>query len=214
MTRSLRARGADAILEAAENAFDKCGYDGASVRAIASAAGVAVSVLYHHYGTKQDLLYQIIEKATSDLSDRLEQALIAAGDDPLDQFAAAVTALVLFYADRPTVHRLADTESRSLTPANRRRHLAKRRSLQTRIEGIVEANAAAGTFNVSEFRLTARAIVVLCRDVGSWFSASGRLSASEVANLYVATSLRLCGADEAVVRRARVGEPAGARVAD
>jgi AcrR family transcriptional regulator len=211
MTRPPRARGADAILAAATNAFDTRGYDGASVRAIANAAGVAVSVLYHHYGTKQDLLYQIIEKATSDLSDRLERALITAGANPLDEFVAVVSVLVLFYADRPAVHRLADSEARSLSPANRRRHLAERRSLQNRIESIVEANVAAATFRVTDLRITARAIVVLCRDVGSWFSESGQLQASEVANLYVALALRLCGAEEALVQRARLGKLTVAR---
>jgi len=45
----------DAILLAARSRFASCGYDRATVRAIASAAGVDAALVHHFYGTKERL---------------------------------------------------------------------------------------------------------------------------------------------------------------
>ena len=45
----------DSILAAARAAFGASGYDGASLRAIASAAGVDQALIHHYFGTKERL---------------------------------------------------------------------------------------------------------------------------------------------------------------
>jgi AcrR family transcriptional regulator len=43
------------ILAAARDLFGDCGYDGASVRQIATSAGVDPALVYHYFGTKESL---------------------------------------------------------------------------------------------------------------------------------------------------------------
>src|SRR6476469_3793099 len=51
----------DAILEAARHQFAEHGYDGASLRSIAAAAGVDAALVVHFFGSKAKLLTAAVE---------------------------------------------------------------------------------------------------------------------------------------------------------
>ena len=53
--RAGESRTREAILDAARRSFGEHGYDGATIRAIASAAGVNPALVHHFYGTKEGL---------------------------------------------------------------------------------------------------------------------------------------------------------------
>jgi AcrR family transcriptional regulator len=50
----------EAILAAAREAFAERGYDGASIRAIATSAGVDPALVHHYFGTKDQLFNAIV----------------------------------------------------------------------------------------------------------------------------------------------------------
>ncbi|MGH3803730.1 MAG: TetR/AcrR family transcriptional regulator, partial [Pseudonocardiaceae bacterium] len=54
--REYTDQGLSKVLAAALAAFVEKGYDGASIREIASRSGLSVPGLYHHYPSKQALL--------------------------------------------------------------------------------------------------------------------------------------------------------------
>ena len=64
------------ILAAAGETFARYGYDGASVRAIAEAAGVAQGLIYSYFGGKDDLLRAVFREGARDVA----EALAPAGD--------------------------------------------------------------------------------------------------------------------------------------
>ncbi len=51
----------EAILEAARSTFGEVGYERATIRAIAAAAGVDPALVHHYFGTKEDLFVAAIE---------------------------------------------------------------------------------------------------------------------------------------------------------
>jgi len=51
------------ILDAATHVFFSSGYDRATIRAIASAAGVDAGLVMHYFGSKQELYRQVIDAA-------------------------------------------------------------------------------------------------------------------------------------------------------
>ena len=51
----------DAILDAARARFAEVGFDKASIRSIAAAAGVDAALVHHYFGTKQDLFGAVIK---------------------------------------------------------------------------------------------------------------------------------------------------------
>jgi AcrR family transcriptional regulator len=67
----------DVILAAARKAFSERGYDGASIRAIATCAGVDPALVHHYFGSKDKLFLASLE-APLDPAEVLPQAL--AGD--------------------------------------------------------------------------------------------------------------------------------------
>ncbi|WP_417415134.1 TetR family transcriptional regulator [Hoeflea sp.] len=73
------------ILDAAERLFAECGYDGASVRDIASAAGAQIASISFHHVNKETLFERVVERRASELSQlRLEALSVRKqGDEPL-----------------------------------------------------------------------------------------------------------------------------------
>lgn len=63
------------ILDAAERIFAAHGYDGATVRDIATAAGVPVGLVHHHGGGKEALFAEVVGRRASDLSELRLKAL-------------------------------------------------------------------------------------------------------------------------------------------
>jgi AcrR family transcriptional regulator len=73
------------ILDAAERLFAERGYDGASVRDIASAAGAQIASISFHHGGKEALFERVVERRAAELSQLRLDALAAAKahNDPL-----------------------------------------------------------------------------------------------------------------------------------
>ena len=72
------------ILDAAEAVFSLKGYDGATIRDVAAAAGVQVSLIHHHGGGKEALFRKTVARRADDLSNARRTALDAAkADGPL-----------------------------------------------------------------------------------------------------------------------------------
>lgn len=65
------------ILDAAERLFAERGYDGASVRDIAAAAGAQIASISFHHGSKEALFERVVERRASELSRMRLDALAA-----------------------------------------------------------------------------------------------------------------------------------------
>jgi AcrR family transcriptional regulator len=86
----------DVVLAAAREVFAERGFDGATIRGIATAAGVDPALVHHYFGSKDQLFLAAIE-APADPADLLPEVL-AAGRD---QLGAAVVRLLLRVWDGP-----------------------------------------------------------------------------------------------------------------
>ena len=71
--RSLQTRAR--ILDAAEVLFAERGFEGASLRDIAAAAGTQVGLVHHHGGGKDELFRQVVARRADELSSRRLAAL-------------------------------------------------------------------------------------------------------------------------------------------
>ncbi|MCR8827906.1 TetR/AcrR family transcriptional regulator [Pseudosulfitobacter koreensis] len=80
------------VLDAAEKVFAEQGFDGATIRRIASEAGEPVGTIHHHGGGKIALFHQTVARRADTLSrDRLESLarVLTDGDPTLEQVLAA-----------------------------------------------------------------------------------------------------------------------------
>jgi TetR/AcrR family transcriptional regulator, regulator of cefoperazone and chloramphenicol sensitivity len=83
----------DALLDAAIAQFGEHGLDGPSTRAIAAAAGTAMSTITYRYGGKEGLYLAAADHIAAVIAARLDGAFTASQPDPVDQVAMIVRRL-------------------------------------------------------------------------------------------------------------------------
>lgn len=90
--------GRDSILSAAGDVFAESGFSGASVSEIASRAGVAKSLIYHHFKSKEQLWHSVIEEycRSSELLERFHESLAEQDLESLDSLARGEEGLFAF----------------------------------------------------------------------------------------------------------------------
>lgn len=83
------------ILECAEELFAEHGYDGTSVRQLASKAGVNIAMISYYFGSKEELFANLVEYRSSFIRERI-QGLQVTNASPIEK----MNQLVDLYVDR------------------------------------------------------------------------------------------------------------------
>lgn len=98
------------LLDAATDAFGRLGYDGASVRAIAVAAGANIQAITYHFGGKEGLYLEAAERLGRDIAGRMRETreTIAARLDGFDRAGTAPDAETAARLLSQAARRLAD----------------------------------------------------------------------------------------------------------
>jgi AcrR family transcriptional regulator len=177
------------IVEASIATMAEHGYHGTSVRDIALRAGLSPAALYHHFPSKQAVLAFIMERGIEALLARSREALETAGEDPVEQLKALIEVQILFHLEDQRGTLLGTSELRALEEPTRTPHLAKRHAQQRLFDGVVAAGVEKGVFRTPEPAEAARAIVVMCTGVASWFSPDGPATREEMVERYQRLSL-------------------------
>src|SRR5262245_24535169 len=88
------------ILAAARKVFESEGLDGASLRAIAAAAGYTPAALYFHFPSKEAIYAEMLRASLANLAAAVNRAC-ARAKAPSDRLRAAANAFFRYYADNP-----------------------------------------------------------------------------------------------------------------
>src|SRR5438094_7004765 len=88
------------ILDAARKVFEANGLDGASLRAIAAAAGYTPAALYFHFESKEAIYAEVLRESLADLSKAVVRTVTRART-PAERLRAAAMAFFRYYADKP-----------------------------------------------------------------------------------------------------------------
>jgi len=88
------------ILDAARKVFEADGLDGASLRAIAAAAGYTPAALYFHFESKEAIYAEVLRASLASLGEAVSRAIVGT-KAPADRLRAAALAFFRFYADNP-----------------------------------------------------------------------------------------------------------------
>jgi AcrR family transcriptional regulator len=83
-----RAQTRERLLDAAEDVFNRLGYHGASLEAVAEAAGYTKGAVYSNFASKQDLFFALAERRS--VGSGLEKNRAALERMPLDEFVDAM----------------------------------------------------------------------------------------------------------------------------
>lgn len=90
----------EALLRAGRELFARCGYDGASVRAITARAGANLGAITYHFGSKRAFYNRVVETSIGPLAERVIQ--VAKGDGaPLGRVEAVVRVFFEYLRENP-----------------------------------------------------------------------------------------------------------------
>lgn len=128
----------DRVLDAAVDLFAQQGYDGTSVAQVIERASLTKGGFYHHFASKEALLYEVYGDLISGQLERMDTILarqLPAGEtlralilDLVDSTASSAQRALVFWRE---VHRLGDEHTASYRTARRRYHEAVRRLVRT-----------------------------------------------------------------------------------
>jgi AcrR family transcriptional regulator len=168
------------------------GYHGASIRAIASAAGIGVATLFHHYPTKAAILERTLHRAVDAMQADLDEAVDGIVD-PVERLTQAVLALVIAHCERQSQSFVAQSELRSLEDPVADQIRRKRRKVQAVFDTAIADGLASGQFECDHPREVGRAIVSMGTQVAVWYHAGHGMTPREVGDIYVEMALRMAG---------------------
>ncbi|MFJ4264401.1 TetR/AcrR family transcriptional regulator [Paenarthrobacter nicotinovorans] len=180
---------AQAIREEAAKLFFERGYDGTSLRQVASAVGLMVGSLYNHIASKEELLLQIMGGIIDDLLERARKAVDIDGD-AVDILQAGLDAHLRFHAERAQEVFIGNTELRSLSSEAREVIIGKRHEYELFLQGLVDDAGRAGLAEVIDPRLHVYSLVAQATHIASWFKPGGRMSLDDIVAVYTKLALR------------------------
>jgi AcrR family transcriptional regulator len=187
------ARRADEIVDIASRLFYERGYPSVSTRALAQAAGIQGGSLYHHFASKEEILYRIVQYGSGEFFAGLLPHLEADGS-----YAARLERFVRAYITDAQPRRYAIAvlfrDMAHLSPDHFVELQAVRRHFQQRVQRFLADGVAAGEFAVPDAKLAGIAVLDLLKGVDAWMREPGRLGRRQVADTYAVLILSLMGA--------------------
>jgi len=169
------------------------GYEALTLRELAADVGILSGSLYNHIKTKQDLLFTLVRDHMTDLLVNLDLAL-AGRDDPADALAAFVRLHVTYHMERRYEVYIANSELRSLEPANRAAIVAMRQAYEVRLIEILDRGVASARFDVADTRVGAFALIAMLTGICTWYRPDGPLSPEQIVALHTDLVMRGLGA--------------------
>jgi TetR/AcrR family transcriptional regulator, cholesterol catabolism regulator len=180
----------DDILEAAAQVFRQKGFHGASMADIAEAVNLQKASLYHHVSSKQEILFEILDRALELLLERISPIahLEAPADERLRQMICEYLQIL---AENTDLSAVLLFEHRSLEGRQHARHVPNRDRFEALWREVLQDGVRTKRFVCEDIPVTARAILGIMNWTITWYHPNGTLTIRQIADQY--SSLLLNG---------------------
>lgn len=191
------------LLATAASLFRRHGYAGAGTRQLASLLGIRSASLYHHMGSKEDLLYRLSVDALVRIREEVERA-VAEHAAPPDRLRALVRAHVATALADQDEHAVMLMELRALSGERRAEVLALRDRYELSVRRVIADAQDRGALrrDIAPKHL-ALALLNLLNWTIFWYQPGGDLTAEGLADLFATTFL-----EGALPRSEQIRQPA------
>lgn len=170
------------VRDAALRLFAQHGYAAVSMRQIAREVGVQVGALYNYTPDKQALLFSLLKGHMDELL-AVWQSEPKAGE-PLFRLEHFVRFHIAFNLARPEAIFISYMELRNLEPGNFALIEDQRKTYEAELESILRDGQDSGALSVPDTRLATYALIAMLNGVNTWYRDEGRLTITEVADIY------------------------------
>ena len=193
MTRDTTIDPRQEILRAAARLFQQQGYDGTSMNDVAAALKLSKGGLYHHFQSKDEILFNLMDHAMDITEDRVINAVRGIAD-PEARLRALIRlhiSVVLSIRDREITVMLH--ENHPLSPPLRKRINARKKEYVHFVEKLIaEVQLARGSKATVNPRAATFALMGMINWIYQWYRPEGALSEEGLVRQY--TEIFLAGA--------------------
>ena len=178
------------ILKESAFLFRQKGYHASTLRSIAKLSGIKGGSVYHHFESKQMILYRIMDDTLKDLTFYVQEG--TEGDaPPLIKLRKALYCHTRYHLDHFDDTYVTDTEFRSLEGSNIGAIKSRRKDYEAIFIEILKAAVADGEVAVRNVKLVAFAFLQMCTGLSLWFNDGGELTLEEMVDEYC--DVIICG---------------------
>jgi AcrR family transcriptional regulator len=189
MTRETVIDSRQEILRTAARLFQQRGYDATSMNDIAAALKLSKGGLYHHFQSKDEILFEIMNHAMQITEERVLKPVrgIAKADERLRALIRLHIEVVLSPADREITVMLH--ENHPLPPALRKRINQRKKEYVHFVEGLIaevqkemmkERHLSPGSQSAVSPRAAAFALLGMINWIYQWYKPEGTLQAQDL----------------------------------
>ena len=178
------------MVQAAARLFSERGYHGTSIQHLADALGLQKGSLYSHIGSKEELLFDVVNDGADRFLERGEHAfaLPALASVRLRRLLVGHVETAIEHLDAATVFL---NEWRYLSEERQVLIRAKRDRYEQLVRGIIEEGIAAGEFrDDANVRFAARLVLSAGNWTYAWFKPGGELGPTEIGERFADLLIR------------------------
>jgi len=150
------------IVRCSAKVFTKKGYDRTNMRELAKACEMSAGALYHYFGSKEEILYSIINSATSQQAGLMEDWVNElATESPTIALAELMRMFYEWHDDNQDITLFAYQETKNLPDNARQSIFDSEARILAVFEKLLTRGIEESEFNVDDPKLIAHNIVVL-----------------------------------------------------
>lgn len=174
----------DGIVQAAVLLFNRNGYHATSMDDIAQAVSIKKPSLYHHFGSKEEILLAILETGMEQLIQEVH-AIVESELNPVEKLRAAIRVHATVIASNPQGAAVFLREDRGLGEDYLDRYLSMRDQFEKLFRSIIAEGIQEGVFRPTDVSIAVHAVLGMVNWMTRWYRQQGRLSADQVADIFV-----------------------------
>lgn len=179
-----RAHRRDELFRLAARLFSEKGYHGTSMQHLAEGMGILRGSLYAHIDSKEELLFDIVDRGADRFITRMEE-VVASDASPDEKIRLAISAHIATVAEHLEASTVFLNDWRFLNPERREIIQSKRDLYESLIQEIVEEGIEWGVFpETLDVKFAGILILSAVNWVYQWYDPEGPLAPEEIADRF------------------------------
>lgn len=187
----------DDILSNALRVFAERGLESTGIKEIADSLGLTHPALYHYFQSKEQLVFEAVEKAFSDEITAMEAAIEHLPDHPALRLHSLTRTQVTYELDDRAYVPLINAflygplrNAAKLSKDQRRAIIALQKRMLALYRDVISQGQEAGDFIAGSATVHAFGVLGIASYAVFWFRADGEMSAAQVADLTAGQAVR------------------------
>ena len=176
-----------AIRDSAAMLFAQKGFAAASIAEIARASGVSKSLIYHYYGAKDEILFDLMSAHVREL---FAVASEPSQEEPHAAFRSLTRRLLARYVGAAAKQKVLLDELQALPEQRRRAIIETQRAIIARVEAALCAARPALAADRALLRVKAMLYFGMLNWTHTWFDPAGAVSRERLADMAAETILQ------------------------